>query len=971
MHLFKRMFLGLLAVPCCFSAVAKGGVKAESAKLATRNEVAYQEVDLQQKLFERYYADLNDDVKAQVSLEQFKEIYDKSNMPAKEVVRAMNENLQMLLIVLGITALELSTATSWISAFYTGVTCYKNVDDADYIISDNHNRSDKSNYTPKPSSYLSTDKNYSYEHQGGYLDFDFYDNNTTHTGTNHGPRIPSYSGDPDSFDPQLNNYEYYYNLVEDGDIVWDPISGFEQDCVNVVTHAGMIVNKHKVGRYWRSDLNRYWYFNFVETVEAYASGVRFGFLDDERILRNGTRILRVNATQSQRINACDFMLSQLGKPYYLPILDTYVGPCPGRSQSTWYCTQLVFAAYNSVGINICEKDYGEYFGKNGVCKSNIVGHMIYNSINTSDLWMDLFYRPNFNHRHLTVYFQCEDDDEYSYIINNNCNYDITVAYNNHAMGLGDLAANFKNKQMTYETIPAMQQLWVRVQKDTWSLLNRSFLCYYVENDEAFVTIVDRPTGDMFPLQYFFVTSYEQTINYTYVQRSGKQQYWLNWFDRSVTGGHGRDWYRYDGVVAISSNVDSDWWDSVEVDYEMTNHTSTSLFNQNIWFNSDTGNFEISVETLDEFAWGYVEFNYTYTAPMILDYITVNTSAIDTDIPVGMGFGWYGIRVFAHYTCGITTEVTNFTVNADAVRTNVVGDYPVTVKYAENGVSKTTTFNVHVRNPFVTLIELEGDYQTTFIIGDEFNYDGLEVFAHFDNYNTAYVNNFSVDYSNVNLNRVGSYTVKVSYASGSVANAYYTVNVINPPLLGIELEGDFQYIFEAGDEFNCDGLEVLAIYDRGVTAYVDDFFVDTQDVDMDESGIYPVYIGYSENGITRWTEYEIYVLENEVELESITLSGSFSQLYLLGETFSTAGLVVTANYSDGSSQVVTNYTVDSSRVNMNKVGTYTVYVTYEENGIEVMTSFTVKVKRLPTTVGGYVKDPIVIKDPIIIQFPGEF
>ena len=969
MNLFKRTFIALLALPCCFSAIAKGGAKAnEQPKQMYRPEVAYQEVDLQEQLFRRYYDDLNDDVKAQVSLEKFKEIYNKSNMPAKEVVRVMNEDLQALLIILGLTVAELSTATAWISAFLTGPGCFKNIDDADYIISDNHNHSNKANYTPKPASYSSTEKNYSYLQQG-WRDFDFYDDNTNHTGVNHGPRIPSYSGDPDSFDPQLNNFEYYYSIVKDGDIVWDPISGFEQDCVNAVTHVGMIVGSLKCGRYWRNDLNRYWYFNYVQTVEAFASGVRFGFLDDERILRNGTKILRVNATDSQRRAACDFMLSQLGKPYNLPILDTYVGPCPGRNQSMWYCTQLVFAAYYSAGINICETYYGDYYyGKNGVCKSNIIGHMIATSINVSEV--DIRYRPNFNHMHLSVYFHNDNGETYTYIINNNCEYEITVAYTTKAMGFGDLAANFKNKPMAYETVGARQQLWVTVQKDDWSLLNRSFLCYYIENDEAFVTIVDRPSGDMFPLQYNFVTSYTQTINHSYVLMTNKQQYWLNWFDRSVFSGHGHTWYEYRGSVAISSNVDREWWDSIEINSQITNNTSTTFFSQDIYFDESTGTFEIYLATNDEFSWGNIEFKYTYDAPMILDHITVNTSAIDTDIPTGMGFGWYGIRVFAYYTCGYSKEVTNFTVNADAVRTNIPGTYPVTVKYAENGRSKLATFNVRVRNPYATSIELEGDFQTTFIVGDDFNYDGLEVLAHFDNYTTEYVTNFSVNSSNVNLNRAGTYTVNVSYSSGFVVNASYTVTVINPPLLGIELEGDFQTLFEVGDDFDCDGLEVVAYYDRDMSLYVDDFYVDTDEVDMEEEGIYSVYVYYSENGITKCAEYEIYVLGNEVVLDSITLSGGES-IFLIGDTFTTGNLVVTANYSDGTSSVVTNYTVDSSRVNMNKAGNYTVVVYYEEDGIEVMASYTVKVKKLPKSELIGIKDPIVIKDPIIIQFPGEF
>ena len=68
--------------------------------------------------------------------------------------------------------------------------------------------------------------------------------------------------------------------------------------------------------------------------------------------------------------------------------------------------------------------------------------------------------------------------------------------------------------------------------------------------------------------------------------------------------------------------------------------------------------------------------------------------------------------------------------------------------------------------------------------------------------------------------------------------------------------------------------------------------------------------------------------SEKTLSSITLSG-MPRNFNVGSTFSTSGLTVTANYSDGTTAVVTDYTVNSSAVNMNAAGTYTVTVSYQD------------------------------------------
>ncbi len=67
-------------------------------------------------------------------------------------------------------------------------------------------------------------------------------------------------------------------------------------------------------------------------------------------------------------------------------------------------------------------------------------------------------------------------------------------------------------------------------------------------------------------------------------------------------------------------------------------------------------------------------------------------------------------------------------------------------------------------------------------------------------------------------------------------------------------------------------------------------------------------------------------------------------YVVGNTLDTTGLVLSANYSDGSSKVVTNQCVLDPKNGdiLNTVGRQTVTCTYSENGTSVSTNFTVEV-----------------------------
>ncbi len=553
MKKISKLILGLLALPMCLthSKPAATIQKANAFDIVKNQKTEV--IDLQEKVFERYYSDLKTEVREKVSLAQFKELYQKGDLTAPELVTKLNSLGALIFTALIAGAIGLAVWDYIDQARTIGTTCWKDVPDADYIISDNHNRtvaSKQSGYTPKPSWYSNNDKNWATE-QSSIRDFDFYD--TTYDANNHinnhGPRKPVYYGNPNSFDPSENNFEYYYDYLQIGDLVWDPISGLTtEDCpnlqtvqtwdmVNAVTHMGMIVQTLKCGRVVNSNGNSE-YFNFIETVEAVASGVRFGVLDDERILRFGTKVLRViYASQSERINAVSFMVSQVGKPYTLKILDDYQGPVWGENNSTWYCTQLVFAAYYHAGVNICRRFNcysSDYFAGDGVARGNVIGHMIANG----DYVGDLQVQPNHYYaEYLTVEAGSKEGSYYNMEIHNNTNEDIIAAYYPQLCGFSAIASHFREVQFKHVKVPANSFVTVAVRQshDEQNLeqLVRSWHVYHVKNNTAYCTIVNRVLGpNTWPDQYNYAVFLNRTHvmiapngNETYTIQLSRPAYW--------------------------------------------------------------------------------------------------------------------------------------------------------------------------------------------------------------------------------------------------------------------------------------------------------------------------------------------------------------------------------------------------------------------------------------------------------------
>ena len=129
-----------------------------------------------------------------------------------------------------------------------------------------------------------------------------------------------------------SRYKLVKNLQK-GDIIYEANGGF-----GITGHIAIVE-----GFYRRSDGTSY-----VRVIEAISDGVVRSILDDKRCDDKAVTVLRVkNATSSQIDKAVSFCAGEVGSKYSLDFAkDT------SSSETDWYCSELVWAAYKNQGIDL-------------------------------------------------------------------------------------------------------------------------------------------------------------------------------------------------------------------------------------------------------------------------------------------------------------------------------------------------------------------------------------------------------------------------------------------------------------------------------------------------------------------------------------------------------------------------------------------------------------------------------------------
>ncbi len=443
---------------CAFCAIALIGSFGDNVHKKEENVFDLSEqgeiINLREEVMKRYYNNLNDTAKEGISFGEFDKGYYTSNLAIKDYSEAINN-----------VALEKTGELKKAGILNIDINMIKSVGgyDADYIISNFRKKDDKYPTTIKPT-YSSNDKDVEYDktHKRCFSIQDGFN-----------PRKPNYYDD---------NYEYYKEIIKPGDIVFDTISYMSYDNRDYFTHTGIVVNVEKEGYFQSGEP-----FNFIETIESVGSGVRFGFLDDDRVLAYGTKVLSVRCVEAFSDNVISFMFSQLGKPYKIDIFKNDY-PIPDENASTWYCNELVFCAYYHAGLPLDTIDIngkGVIINENDRIRSLIFGDYLYCSEQTYVVGFFRYYNYDF------IEFNLTHDSDDTVLIKNNSAQSTIVAYSASKLDWNDLVSNYRNKCNKYIALSPYESVYI---PSSGSLTDQSFTCYTTDGECIYISVLRRSCG---------------------------------------------------------------------------------------------------------------------------------------------------------------------------------------------------------------------------------------------------------------------------------------------------------------------------------------------------------------------------------------------------------------------------------------------------------------------------------------------
>lgn len=336
--------------------------------------------------------------------------------------------------------------------------------------------------------------------------------------------------------------------------------------------------------------------------------------------------------------------------------------------------------------------------------------------------------------------------------------------------------------------------------------------------------------------------------------------------------------------------------------------------------------------------GELELRIGYNPPPIYGTRTpvslaVTTPPTKTVYEAGDSFDKTGMVVTVTYDDESTREVTNYNCSPVVLSIN---DTYITISYREMMTTVTTTQPVTVKNLLKKIQIITPPTETAYEIGDTIDLTGMVVYAFYSDGTSHEISNYT--YSPHVVSSASDTEVTITYTEdGITKTAIQDITVGNTPnLVSIAVSTPpTKVIYKAGEYFDPSGMVVTATFDNGTTKIVSGYtYSPTGTLQQDDSVI---TISYTKKGITKTTTQNITV----VYLTSIAITNPPTYTsYYDDEIFNTAGMEVTAYYSDSTSAVITTYSVSPSGTL--PYGTTSVTISYSEGGITKTTTQNVSV-----------------------------
>ena len=200
-------------------------------------------------------------------------------------------------------------------------------------------------------------------------------------------------------------------------------------------------------------------------------------------------------------------------------------------------------------------------------------------------------------------------------------------------------------------------------------------------------------------------------------------------------------------------------------------------------------------------------------PPAVESIEMKSQPAKTSYKEGEALDVVGAKITVNYDNGTTKEV-EITDSMVSGYAPTPGQKTITVTYNENGVTKTTTFNVTVAPKGVSDVTLKSaPTKIEYIEGQNIAVAGAKITVSYDNNTSEDIDVTADMLSGYDANEIGTQTVTVTYGAKTTT---FDITVIAKTLTGISLDTtNAKVTYLVGTELDVSGLVIIASYDNGI------------------------------------------------------------------------------------------------------------------------------------------------------------
>lgn len=233
----------------------------------------------------------------------------------------------------------------------------------------------------------------------------------------------------------------------------------------------------------------------------------------------------------------------------------------------------------------------------------------------------------------------------------------------------------------------------------------------------------------------------------------------------------------------------------------------------------------------------------------------------------------------------------------------------------------------IEEPEISSVEEAGaPEQTEFLKNTEPDYTGWKLLVNYVDNTSRMIDVTSEMVSGVDNTEAGVYTAVCTYKGFTFE---HDISIVPLQVTGIritQLPARTTYI--KGETISFDRLKAVLQYNDGLEVSTTDFTISDYDPDM--VGVQTIIVSYDAGESVFTDQFDLTIEEGEISGIAITKNPTKLQ-YVKGQSFNPAGMVVTATYTTGFAQTVTDYTCSELTESL---GEQTVVVSYKGHTADV-------------------------------------